>query len=175
MGRPQSESIDKYITYPLVYSFVPYFHSVHPIWITLVCIATKYISLLLLSYRYYPVMLTTFLLLERGLDCLDGEVARYYDKCTTMGHYLDKYSDVIFRLYMVKECLWICFIAPYINIWSILLFMNCFICPGVYVYDYLKGNMKSDMITDKKCYSLVLEDNATLICFILPIIISFIP
>jgi len=106
---------------------------------------------------------------------LDGEVARYYNKCTVVGHYLDKYSDVFFRLTMVKSCLEISLLAPYFTIWSFLLIIGCLACPGVYVYDYLKGNITSDMIADKSCRSLILEDNATLLCFILPFLISFIP
>ncbi len=174
MGRPQIDSVDKYITYPIVYSFVPYFKDIHPIYITIACIVSKYFSILLL-YSQYPFLLSFVLLTERGLDCLDGEVARYYNKCTLIGHYLDKYSDVVFRLIMTKICLEISLTASYFNISCLLLFLGCLMCPGVYVFDYLKGNIKSDMNTNPMCVSLVLEDNATLLCFIIPILISFIP
>ncbi len=58
MGRPQIDSVDKYITYPIVYSFVPYFKDIHPIYITIACIVSKYFSILL----FHNIKISFFLL-----------------------------------------------------------------------------------------------------------------
>lgn len=173
MGRPLTKSIDSYFTYPLVYQFVGYFQDIHPIYITLVCISTKVISLELLSLKYRYFLAIT-LLAERFLDCLDGEVARYYQKCTKIGHYLDKYSDLVYRVLMTSDCLTICYQAEIYNVSWYLLLLLSLVCPGVYVYEYLKGKLGTDLIVTKNSYAIIIEDNATLFCLLLPVLISFI-
>lgn len=170
MGTPKSESIDKYITYPLMQKILIFFKNIHPIYITSLCIITKIYSIYLLNYftvnTFY--LLTFFLFLERGLDCLDGEVARHYNKCTKIGHYMDKYSDLFFRIGMIYTCLNHILTA---HVWSIYtyIFSSLLVSlPGVYVIDYFRGMLSNDLVCDSRGIAIIVEDNATIICFLLP-------
>ena len=101
MGRPLIKSYDSLITYPIIRSIVDNFKDIHPIYITIANIFIKILSLIYLNnFNIIPLFIT--LILERFLDCLDGEVARKFNKCTNLGHYMDKYSDVIYRLFMER-------------------------------------------------------------------------
>ncbi len=173
MGRPLTNSFDRYITYPVIYNYIGYFKNIHPVLITFMCIITKYLSMICLANKA-PVWLTIFLTGERILDCLDGEVARYYHKCSSFGHYLDKYSDVVFRLSMTYQTMSICLYANYYSLCWFILFGCTLLFPGLYVYDYSQGKITSNFENCQDSYSIILEDNATLICFILPVLISFI-
>ena len=68
MGTPKSESIDKYITYPLMQKILMYFKNIHPIYITSLCIITKIYSIYLLNYF---TVNNFYLYLDRSYDALD--------------------------------------------------------------------------------------------------------
>ena len=171
MGVPKSNSIDKYITYPLIRRGLFIFKNIHPIYITLLCIMTKFFSLSLLN-NFKPnktIPLAILLTTERILDCFDGEVARYYNKCTTFGHYLDKYSDLYFRLFMIYYN--ISYLSNTLlqwNIYAYILFILVISLPSMYVIDYINGKLKTNLVCDPNGIAIVVEDNATLICFFLP-------
>ena len=122
----------------------------------------------------YTYLLTLFLTLERVLDCLDGEVARYYHKCTSIGHYLDKYSDLVYRICMCYQTLKICIYAKYYSISWIILLICSTLFPSLYIYDYSIGKITGDFINSRDSKSILVEDNATIICILLPILVSFI-
>ena len=173
MGRPLTNSIDRFITYPILYHNIGHFKNIHPISITMACIFAKYISILFLASRY-TYLLAVSLTFERVLDCLDGEVARYYHKCSKVGHYLDKYSDLLYRICMCYQTFKICIYANYYSISWILLLICSTLFPSLYIYDYSRGNISGDFINTNNSKSIILEDNATLICIMLPILVSFI-
>ena len=172
MGRPLITSFDSIITYPIVTKIVPYFRYIEPTIITIYCIFTKYITIYLLGNNA-TLLLFVFILLERILDCLDGEVARIYNKCSKFGHYLDKYSDVIYRIYMLYYCVKMCLMYYSCNIPYLILISLTIICPLCYIIDYQNGVLTSDLISNRNGYSIYVEDNATIVCFILPLIVYF--
>ena len=167
MGRPLIISIDSLITYPIVEKSVFIFENIHPIWITLVGFLFKYLSILYITTPLNYTYLMVCLLIERYIDCLDGEVARTFKKCTYIGHYLDKISDVIFRMFMIIRCLGIVYYNP-ITIYTMILLSFTFLCPSLYIADWYTGKMDHQLISNKNSYSILLEDNATIICILLP-------
>lgn len=173
MGAPEIDSIDKYITYPLIKKYIYLFSNIHPITITLYCIGFKTWSIYLLQTIYPNHYLLGFTLtLERLLDCLDGEVARHYKKTTQLGHYLDKYSDLVYRIGMCYYCLVILVNTPIWNIYSYILFILIMLCPSLYLYDYKSGYLSNSLVCNPKGIAILLEDNATIICLLLPILLS---
>ena len=173
MGKPLTISIDKFITYPLIKYIVPFFKYIHPIIITVFNIYIKYLAIYNLSILNINNILI-YLTIERLLDCLDGELARTYNKCTKIGHYLDKYSDLLFRASMCFFCWKIAFTYKSLNIyWYILCIFNI-ICPLAYFIDYINGKIDHKMVSNSNSYSIYIEDNATIICILLPFILYYI-
>lgn len=167
MGRPKITSIDSLVVYPLVEQTVQYYQLIHPNWITMVCIVTKYQALLSLqSLALWQLMF--WMLTERYLDCLDGEVARYYNKTSQLGNYLDKYSDVLYRLCMVKHCLYHSYSLFVLNTTWFAFVGLTLLCPLLYVIDYRRGLLSKNMECSGRGIAIYLEDNATLLCFVLP-------
>ena len=171
MGQPLIISFDSLFTYPILSYFLPLFYLVHPIYITLFNFYIKYLSIYHLWYLNSNEILL-FFTLERVLDCLDGMVARKYNKCSKLGHYLDKYSDLTFRISLCYVC-WSISIEyfRFNNYWFILVFFNL-ICPGVYVIDYINNNIDKNLETGLNTYSIYIEDNATILCFLLPWVVA---
>lgn len=172
MGKPLVRSFDSLITYPLLKYFLPLFKFIHPIYITLLNIYIKFLSIYYLNILNVPKIFF-FFSSERLLDCLDGMVARKYNKCSKIGHYLDKYTDLIFRISLCSICWKIVYLYNTYNIyWYILVIFNI-ICPGVYILDYINNNINKNLETGLNTYSIYLEDNATLLCFILPWVVYY--
>ena len=167
MGRPKITSFDSLITYPFVKKTVPYFTTVHPNWITLVCIYIKYVSIVALSELQLD-LLAAYMILERYLDCLDGEVARTYHKTSQIGNYLDKYSDLVYRIYMILYCVYYSSILMTPSVYWILLSSLTLICPLLYLLDWKNGLFDSSMDCSGHGVAIYLEDNASLLCFLLP-------
>lgn len=168
MGVPQIKSIDKYLTYPLIKKYLlNNFVNIHPINITLYCIIVKILSLYILDNKNV-ILLGILLLIERILDCLDGEVARKYNKCSELGHYMDKYSDVLFRIGMIYYGIVYLLNLISWNIYAYILWLNIIILPSCYLYDYINGYLKNNLICNTKGIAIIVEDNATLLCFLLP-------
>lgn len=112
-------SVDGYFIPPICNLLVPLCRNIHPNWITLLCMLAKVWVVLAIWDR---ILLDVFVasILERILDCLDGEVARHYQKCSKWGHCLDKYSDVLFRFAQTSMALQLAFEANNINTTSII-------------------------------------------------------
>ena len=89
MPRPETGS-DVFV-YKALDKIVPFLckHNVHPNYITLVGFLTNF---LLLS-NIAPSHKVLVLVINRILDCLDGEVARKCDMKSKFGSYLDAVSD----------------------------------------------------------------------------------
>jgi phosphatidylglycerophosphate synthase len=169
MGPPLITSIDKTFFYPCVVSpTAVVFRYTHPITITSINVVVKMMCLL---QMYLHASLPSMMMLqtcERYLDCLDGEIARRYDKCTWIGHLMDKTSDFVYRVLMSALLLQQsqCDASWYAFVWvCVLLFI------GVYIYDTIRGTVVNGHAT-LTSYAIVLEDNATLLCVIIPYVSS---
>ena len=167
MGVPLISSFDSLITYPCIEHHLFLFKHIHPILITLGNIYFKYRCLFDIQYLNY-ISLGKNLFMERYLDCLDGLVARKYNKCTTLGHYMDKYSDVVFRVIMSYQCINIAYQYYALSYYWFAFVSLLVSCPGAYLLDYYKGHINSNMIVPKYSYSIYIEDNASLLCIFLP-------
>ena len=162
MGKPLIISFDSLITYPFLQFFIIFFKNIHPIYITLFNCYIKYLSIYYLN-NLDVTKFFVFFLLERLLDCLDGMVARKYNKCSKLGHYLDKYSDLIFRISLCIVCWKIVYEhRDYSVYWYILVILNI-ICPGVYILDYINSNIDKNLETGINTFSIYIEDNATIL------------
>jgi len=172
MGRPKLYlSFDSLITYPmLVVPAVPHFSHVHPIEITVVNFVFKFLSLYAMINEHF-FLLFIFSIVERWLDCLDGEVARVFSKTSRLGHLMDKGSDFLFRwftaIYLVFTYVHSFPVAP---VATSVLILLCVGCPGLYVYDAWHGHIE-DGNTKRTGVSIYLEDNATLLCFVQPLLL----
>ena len=161
-------SFDYIIFYPwCVDPFVRFFRGVHPNYITLFNLIIKYYAYMaVIRWDWYGLLwLGTF---ERFLDCLDGRVARKFDKCSPLGHALDKYSDLIFRFFTAYRL--ICMTLPLFQqdfLAPFLLLMVCAACPLVFVFDAARGRIVN-LETQVDSLAIVVEDNATLLCLLLP-------
>ena len=72
------------------------FKYIHPNLITISGLIINFIIFNLLQNNNPNYYLVTFLILYRWLaDCLDGAIARKYNKGSKIGHYLDTFSDII--------------------------------------------------------------------------------
>jgi len=169
MGDPLLiQSFDYVIFYPLIVDpFVPWCANIHPNMITIFNCLIKYIAYLsAITWNWQRLLWIGTL--ERFLDCLDGRVARKYNKCSEFGHALDKYTDLIFRFGTAIELIRMTFplfqhdfIAPF------LLLAVCAACPSVFIFDAFRGRIQN-LNTQANSISIIVEDNATLLCLILP-------
>lgn len=115
-----------------------------------------------------------FNLLERWLDCLDGEVARHYNRCSRFGHLLDKTTDVVYRWTMAGLFMYMVHVLPVsLLIYWIVMAVSLY-CPGVYIVDTLRGTVVDGEATARSS-AIVLEDNATLLCFVVPLVVATFP
>jgi phosphatidylglycerophosphate synthase len=174
MGDPLLRwSFDAIFFYPyIVDPWVPYCKSIHPNCITLFNIIVKYYTYMqVIAWNYTGLLwLGT---LERFLDCLDGRVARRFNKCSPFGHALDKYSDLIFRFFTAYRL--ICMAIPLFQqdfLSPFLLFIVCASCPAIFIIDSMRGKIQN-LETQRDSVAIVVEDNATLLCLILPILQFF--
>ena len=108
-GDPLVWSFDQVVFYPkCVDPFVPHCQHIHPNWITLLNVLVKWFAFIAIV-EWSPWGLLFWGTLERFLDCLDGRVARRFNKSSTFGHWMDKSTDLVFRWgsagYAVYACL----------------------------------------------------------------------
>lgn len=169
MGNPLIPSFDSLVFYPhVVVPSAKYFSNVNPNWITLFNCGIKWLAFCaVLSWS--PWALLFWGALERYLDCLDGVVARKFNKSSTLGHWLDKSTDLVYRwasagagLYASAPLLAQDVLAPGS------LMLVCVALPGIYVWDAYKGNIV-DGNTTEKSLAIYVEDNATLLAVLLPL------
>ena len=170
MGNPLIPSFDSLVFYPrVVIPSAKYFSNVHPNWITLVNCGVKWLAFCaVLSWS--PCALLCWGALERYLDCLDGVVARKFNKGSTLGHWLDKTTDLVYRWASAGAGL--CVSAPLLA-QDVLapgsLVLVCVALPGIYVWDAYNGNIVDGNTTDKSI-AIYVEDNATLLVVLLPLL-----
>ena len=83
------------------------FKYIHPNLITISGLIINFIIFNLLNTNNPNYYLVIFLILYRWFaDCLDGAIARKYNKGSKLGHYLDTFSDIIMgfiTLYFIQK------------------------------------------------------------------------
>jgi len=176
MGRPLVFGFDKVFFYPLIYKLVPFLSWVHPNIITLIGIYFKYLAIIQLGEGRYDdynmIILCTYMLGERICDCLDGEIAREYNKETMIGHYLDKIGDNIYWTYMTFWCSF--FIYQKFNpgniYWWVLTLLTGYVPLGLYLD--IRNGVKQSLETSKNSWHIYIEDNGCSFPFLLPYLIS---
>ena len=170
MGNPLILSFDSIIFYP--YCVVPcakYFSRVHPNFITAFnCLVKWWAFCAILSWSPWRFLLWGTL--ERYLDCLDGVVARKFNKSSTFGHWMDKSTDLVYRwssgIVGVRQAIPLLsqdVVAP-----GTLIFISI-ACLMTYVHDALLGHIVGGN-TSARGLAIYVEDNATLLCVILPMV-----
>ena len=98
---PQSNNplcFDSMITYKFVDIIAN--EKMEPNIITISNIIPSFLSLYFLYHHNY-VLFIIFLVIRLILDCLDGHVARKYNKITNFGNKLDHYTDLIFYIILI--------------------------------------------------------------------------
>ena len=171
MGLPLlDQSFDKVIFYPYVVTpLVKHCSRISPNTVTVVNFLFKYLCLKSIV-TFSPWNYFLWSNVERVLDCLDGEIARTYDKKSRAGHYLDKVGDAAYRFtsaYLgIRACLpllQVDLLAPGSIIALSLL------CPGLYVYEFFRGRL-DNLETSGDTLAIYLEDNGTLLNVLIPIL-----
>lgn len=91
--------IDKLIYYNIVIPIVPVLHKLNftPNLITMFSFISGLISIYLLYKKKY-IESTVFYILNYLFDCMDGYMARKYNKITKFGDYFDHITDVIVNI-----------------------------------------------------------------------------
>ena len=168
MGNPLIWSFDSEIFYPrCVVPCAKYFKNVHPNWITLLnCLIKWWAFCAILAWS--PWRLLLWGALERFLDCLDGVVARKYNKLSVFGHWMDKSTDFVYRWSSAIAAVGLCVPLLTQDVWApgALIAMSVG-CPGVYIYDGYRGHIDKGN-TSANGMAIYLEDNATLLCVVFP-------
>lgn len=98
---PQSSNpycFDSLVTYKLVDIIAN--ENMEPNVITVINIIPSILSLYYL-YKDEYILFFIFLIIRLFLDCLDGHVARKYNKTTDFGADLDHYTDMIFFILLI--------------------------------------------------------------------------
>jgi phosphatidylglycerophosphate synthase len=148
---------------------VSFLKHIHPTIITISGLLLNFYIYNLLNTPNSDIYLLGFCIIYRWLaDCLDGAIARKYNKCSRLGHQLDTLSDVIMgfiTFYFIQKhiCNWsfnICLII-YIVFLSIFNYLFDFIN----THDNLKNSKKN--IID---YTVSFLINNTILIYILLII-----
>ena len=173
MGRPLVNGADAYIAYPITDRLVKYCKNIHPNTITGLCMIFKVITIRLMFTNYYFYMFITKFI-ERILDCLDGEVARTYDKKSTFGHLLDKYSDFVCGILTIYYGMYIA-LHDYKSILKLVTFITCCLgMPYPYIHDMLHGRVPENLSITKEMCSIYVEDNSVLLSVIIPMLLFFV-
>lgn len=179
MGLPIVYYSTSTIVYSLLGTIVPHMGSIHPIAITMCCIVFKCLTIITMTCRltetsarseYISPFLACFAIMETLLDHLDGQVARYHNKCTTLGHHMDKYSDVCYRVAMIVILSAIAWIDPYTWHNAVALIIT-WTCASLYLCDICRGRVDHRMEINGRCISKYVEDNSILISFVLPLLL----
>ena len=172
MGRPLVIGTDTLIAYPLVDYILVYFGNIHPNYITILGMIFKFLSIYFMYSKYYFLMFI-FRLIERISDCLDGEVARVYNKRSYFGHLLDKLSDMICNIATIYCGL----VIGYNNcknhqllLFHVLLYLSV---PVIYLIDIISGRIPKNMSVTKDMYFIYIEDNSILLSLLIPLELYF--
>ena len=98
MYMPRPESGTDVVIYEVIDKVVPFLcdKNVHPNVITFTGFLLNFVLLSSVSPNYKILVVV----MNRLLDCLDGEVARKCDKKSVMGSYMDSISDILFMSIM---------------------------------------------------------------------------
>ena len=168
MGKPIVVGTDMLIAYPIVDYILVYFRNIHPNYITICGMIFKYFSIYFMYSKYYFLMFS-FKFIERIADCLDGEVARVYNKISYFGHLLDKLSDMICIIAIIYSGLMIGFNNCKNNtLLSIHIFLYLF-APIIYLIDIISGRTPKNMSVTKDMYFIYIEDNSILLSLLIPL------
>lgn len=120
-------NIDDKITDLIIENF-DIFHNIHPNVISLIGITCNVILFLIINHENienYSSILSVCTIIRFLSDCLDGAVARKYNKTSKLGHMLDTVSDMMFMFLMINM-----FIVKYS-------LSKMFYCVGVLIILYL--------------------------------------
>lgn len=80
------------------------FQNVSPNSVTIVGILCNFIILYMtIKSEYNYVILFLSIMIRFLSDCLDGAIARKYNKQSKIGHYLDTFSDMFFMFVMINS------------------------------------------------------------------------
>jgi len=91
-------NLDDNLAIKIVEYFDCVFKYIHPNIITIIGIILNYFIYNFLFNNLYNNKIFYILIFFRWLvDCLDGAIARKYNKTSKIGHYLDTYSDIIIQ------------------------------------------------------------------------------
>ena len=168
MGNPLIPSFDSCIFYPhIVVPSAKYFANIHPNLITIFNCYIKWLAICAVV-SWNPWALLFWGSIERYLDCLDGVVARKYNKHSMVGHWLDKGTDLIYR--WLSAAAGVYGSVPLLSQDTVApgcLILVCVALPGIYVWDAYKGNIVHGN-TSVQSIAIHIEDNATLLCVLLP-------
>ena len=168
MGRPLVDGSDKRIAYPIVDRLIGYCANIHPNYLTLLGIFFKIVSVKLMYTNYYFTMFGARFV-ERILDCLDGEVARHYDKGTKFGHFLDKFSDMVCNVFTILIGLHVGILNCSNYTKMLIHIMLYLIAPIVYIYDIYSGREPINLSVTKDMSFIHIEDNSILLSLIIPL------
>lgn len=174
MGRPLlTNSFDGAFFYPKVITpLATALDIVHPNWVTFACIGCK-VMVLLNTALLHPVLVLFWGVLERTLDCLDGEIARIHQKQSALGHWMDKISDLVFKLLQLAQLLHLLLersmCSPGAAATTLVLIGAVAVPWALDLYD---GAIQLDMNTPRDSRFIWIEDNGTLLVFVLPAIIG---
>jgi len=171
MGRPLINGMDKLLIYPCVDFALPYCKIIHPLMITILSIIYKY-NILMYFDKLNSDILCLYMLAERYYDCLDGEIARKYNKCSTLGHYMDKGSDFIYWNGICIRSLVFLYMNPTFTIywWSFSLILMY--VPFAILMDTKSNKHKLLGTISEDSWFIYLEDNGGLFAFMLPYFID---
>ena len=99
MPCPKNEySFDSIVTYKFVDMISN--ESMDPNIITAINIIPSILSLYFLHMNNY-IFFFVFLFIRLILDCLDGHVARKYNKVSEFGNYFDHYTDLVYYVLLI--------------------------------------------------------------------------
>ena len=167
MCRPLINGFDKYWIYTFVDILLPFCQNVSPNFITFMSIICKF--LIINNFTYYnSITLCSLMTFERFFDCLDGEIARKFDKCTTIGHYLDKISDFIYwNLITIFSAIFL-YNNPTFTIYWWIYFIILSYIPSAVVLDVFSNKWNLFDSVSKQSWFIYAEDNGSLFSILIP-------
>jgi phosphatidylglycerophosphate synthase len=171
MGKPLINSFDKYWIYTFVDIFLPFCENIHPNLVT--CLSIIFKVGVIYNFRIYsPILLGTFMTLERFCDSLDGEIARKFKKCSLIGHYMDKVSDFIYwNCICVVSAMFLYTNLTFSVYWWIYFSILAYV-PLSLVADTRADRFKFLGNIPKDSWFIYIEDNGSLFSLLIPYVMA---
>ena len=160
--------IDDYLTNKILEN-IYIFKNIHPNIITISGLIINYYIYYLLDTLKSNKYLLGFCIIYRWLiDCLDGAIARKYNKSSKLGHHLDTLSDIIISFiafYSIQKHIfnWSFNTCLIIYVITVFIFIYNNIFDIINTHDNLKNIKKKNMIN----YSVSFLINNSIILYIL--------